>query len=120
MENTKAVTKVCTECGSEFEHVQLGRGRPPLKCPTCRNAPKRPVGRPRKEKEKVLVAVDGPIVAGDTVVRPLDVYKNRAHAIQYATPVQVVDVEGEKAHVNYFGEILPQPVANLVKVGWSG
>ena len=28
----------CEQCGEEFEHPHQ-RGRPPKKCPTCRNSP---------------------------------------------------------------------------------
>lgn len=114
----------CKACGSEFEHVQKGRGRPPVYCPSCREAraskpAKAKVGRPKKEP--VLTMKEGKIQTGDTVVRPLkDFFKDQATAVKYGTPLKVTAVLGDIAYVQHPAEKMPLPtsISRLVKVGW--
>jgi len=119
----------CKVCGAEFYHKQEGRGRPPTKCPTCRTvkagAPKRR-GRPPKKVvtvgtgEHVLVPVAGPIEAGDTVVRPLDMFKSRESAIKYATPFRVIAVTDTEALLDFEKNGAIVALEKLVKVALQG
>lgn len=114
----------CKECGTEFEHVQKGRGRPPVYCPACREAR---ASKPKQRKIKAEVPSEGTrviqegavIASGDTVVRPLkDFFKDRQTAIKYGTPLQVVSVIGDTAYVQHPAEKGPIPTLlnSLVKI----
>jgi len=119
----EARTLTCKDCGTEFQHVQQGRGRPPVYCPSCRearaNKPKRAkVGRPKKEA--VLTIEAGEIQKGDTVVRPLrNFFSTQETAVKYATPLFVTAILGDIAYVQHPDEKAPLPTAlsRLVKVG---
>ncbi len=118
-------TLTCKQCETEFQHVQEGRGRPPVYCPSCREAraakPKRAkVGRPKKES--VLTIANGAIKTGDTVVRPLrNFFGSQETAVKYATPLFVTAVIGDVAYVQHPDEKAPIATAldRLVKVGRS-
>lgn len=117
----------CAESGVEFEHEQVGRGRPPVYSPEVRKAraaaakPKQArVGRPKKEA--VLTIASGAIQTGDTVVRPLrNFFASQESAVKYATPLFVTAVIGDVAYVQHPDEKAPLATAldRLVKVGRS-
>lgn len=113
-------TLTCKSCESDFDHVQQGRGRPPVYCPTCRETR---TSKPRKIKAEVVTSeraeASGPITSGDTVIRPLkNFFKDRATAIKYGTPLKVISILGDLAYVQHPAEKgpLPAKLDTLVKL----
>lgn len=128
----KVFTIKCAETGAEFEHVQVGRGRPPLFAPEVRarrgaEAEARK-GQPRGPKRKNaklanlgLVTKEGTPEAGSRALFvPADKYRNWATAVRHARLVLVSAVNGDTATITTEGlpygesETLDTPVRNLV------
>lgn len=112
----------CAESGVEFEHVQRGRGRPPVYCPEVRERretekPERAPGVRRGPRPAILraeVSEDTP-EPGDIVVRLTHGMK-RPNALNWVTPVRLLSVDGDTATVDRNGEHLTTRFSNLVKL----
>jgi len=115
----KVFTITCAESGEEFEHVQLGRGRPPVFSPEvrARRAAEKAPQTPRRENAMLRIepVEDEEPQPGDIVVRLTHGMK-RDGALRWLTPVRLLSVEGETATVERKGETLTTKFANLVKV----
>ena len=130
----KVFTLTCQETGVEFEHVQEGRGRPPLYSPEVRARRKAEAearkGQPRGPKRKHarlatlgIVTKEGAPEAGQrALLVPADKYRNWAQAVRHARLVLVAEVNGDTATVTTEGlpygetETAQAPVRNLVSL----
>jgi len=128
----KVFTITCAETGVEFEHVQEGRGRPPLFAPEVRARRQAEAearkGQPRGPKRKNaklatlgLVTKEGAPEAGQrALLVPADKYRNWATAVRHARLVLVSEVNGDTATVTTEGlpygepETMEAPTRNLV------
>lgn len=131
-EGQKVFTITCAETGVEFEHVQTGRGRPPLFSPEVRarrqaeaEARKGQPRGPRRKNAKLaslgIVTKEGTPEAGNrALLVPADKYRNWAQAVRHARLVLVSEVNGDTATVTTEGlpygeaETMDAPVRNLV------
>lgn len=125
---TEAGNKVfritCAESGVEFEHEQVGRGRPPVYAPEVRarrstEKPERPEGAARRGRPPAVLRVevsDETPEPGDIVMRLGTNIKNRENALKWVTPAKLISVDGETATVERKGETLTTKFANLVKL----
>lgn len=122
---------VCARTGETFEHVQRGRGRPPLYSPEGRTqldaerATHEPVDRSRmgevRRANTILraeIAENETPEPGDIVMR-LTTGMKRESALRWMVPVRLVSVDGDTATVERRGEQLTTRFANLVKVTLS-
>lgn len=121
-EGHKVFRITCAETQVEFEHEQVGRGRPPVFSPEVRAKRKerapRAEGATRGPKPAALrleVSDETP-APGDIVMRLGTNMKNREAALKWVTPARLVSVEGETATVERKGETLTTKFANLVKL----
>lgn len=126
----KVFTITCAETGETFEHVQTGRGRPPVYSPEgrairdARLAAERPapnrenVGQVRRENTvlRVDVAEGETPEVGDIVMR-LTTGMKRENALRWLVPAKLLSVEGDTATVERKGgEIATTKFSNLVKL----
>ena len=110
-------TRICTQCKGEFK-IPAKRGRPPVKCPSCKDSGKL---KPKRVKTtaKVTGKEDGPNIVYRKEYRLLEnnggfkpedralwvgsLYLDEQKNIRYGREVRVKAVEGEQATVEVIG-----------------
>lgn len=109
-------TRICTQCKGEFK-IPAKRGRPPVKCPSCKDSgklkPKRAKTTEKANKEEgpnivyrkeyKLLNSNGSFKPEDRALWVGSLYRDEQKNIKYGKEVRVKEVEGEQVTVEVIG-----------------
>lgn len=119
-------TLTCKSCDSDFQHIQNGRGRPPVYCPSCKASKAKPA-TPSETTEAAPVSnrpvYEGTPEPGDTAILPaFHMFSTKDSAYRNATKVTVssIDMEKDIAYVKHPSEKFPitTKLSRLLKVSY--
>lgn len=103
----------CAATGEVFEHIQTGRGRPPVYSPAERA---RRAAEGYTNPVLRLALRDGPVAEGDKALFvPASAHRNRwFDALRFGKMVEVVSVSEDTATVRRDGQTFDAPVRELI------